>query len=91
MTYQVEMAPAAKRQIRKLPQATQDRILDRLEELANTPRPPGARLLENSEGLYRLRVGSYRVIYQIEDQVLMVMVVRVDHRSVVYRKLSRIF
>lgn len=91
MTYQVEMSPAAKRQIRKLPQTTQDRILDKLEELAKNPRPPGASILENTDGLYRMRVGDYRVLYQVEDQVLMVLVVRVDHRSVVYRKLSRIF
>ena len=89
MIYQVELAPAAKRQIRKLPQATQDRILDKLEELAATPRPPGAKRLENAQGLWRVRVGDYRVVYQVEDQVLMVLVVRVGHRRVAYRKLGQ--
>jgi mRNA interferase RelE/StbE len=49
------------------------------------PRPPGVVKMHGSEGYYRLRVGDYRVVYAIEDAVLLVLVVRIGHRRDVYR------
>ena len=86
MTYQVELAPAAVRQIKKLPRDVQQLVVQQLEELALNPRPNGVVKLEGAESLYRVRLGDYRIVYQIQDEVLLVTVVKVAHRREVYRK-----
>jgi len=85
MTYSVEIAPAAKRQIKKLSKDIQQLVIERLEQLAEIPRPPGVLKMEGEESLYRIRVGDYRIIYEIQDRVLLIVVVKVGHRSSVYR------
>lgn len=87
MSYEVEIAPAARKQIRKLSQKTQKRIVRRLEELEFNPRPAGTEKLAGSRDLYRSRVGDYRIIYRIEDAVLLVLVLKVGNRKEVYRNL----
>ncbi len=86
MSYQVELAPAAKRQIRKLDTTNRKRILDALEKLSADPRPSGVVKLTGEEDLYRIRVGTYRVIYDIQDPALTVLLVKVAPRRDVYRK-----
>lgn len=66
MTYEVEITPAAKRQIKKLTKSIQQLIVKRLEELVENPRPPGVLKMEGEENLYRVRVGDYRIIYQVQ-------------------------
>lgn len=85
MVYQVEITPAAKRQIKKLSQRVQKLIVERLEQLAINPRSSGVLKMESEEDLYRIRVGNYRIIYEIQDQVLLVIIVKVGHRGDVYR------
>jgi mRNA interferase RelE/StbE len=84
--YQVSFAPAADRQLRKLPQAVQKRIVRAVEGLQTNPRPPGAIKLQGEHDLYRLRAGDWRVVYQLADDRLVVLVVRIGHRGDVYRK-----
>jgi mRNA interferase RelE/StbE len=70
VTYRVEFAPLARRQIKKLPREVQKRIIERVEELSASPRPAGVIKLVSEENLYRVRVGEYRVVYQIRDREL---------------------
>jgi mRNA interferase RelE/StbE len=84
--YQVLFAPAADRQLRKLPQAVQRRIVRSMEGLQTNPRPPGAIKLQGEHDLYRLRAGAWRVVYQLADDRLVVLVVRIGHQGDVYRK-----
>ena len=86
MAYQVYILPAALRQLAKLPLSIQDQIQQRMDALADDPRPPGTKALAGQKGFYRIRAGDYRVIYQIKDEKLTVLVVRVGHRREVYRK-----
>jgi len=88
MTYTVEIRPAAERQIKKLTTVVQERIIERLEELELDPRPLGVKKLSGIDNLYRLRVGEYRIVYEIQDAVLLVLVVAVGHRREIYRDLS---
>ena len=53
--------------------------------LAANPRPPGVEKLAGPDDFYRIRVGDYRIIYQIQDDVLMILVVKIGHRREVYR------
>jgi mRNA interferase RelE/StbE len=86
MTYRVEVAPAALRQIRKLDSAAKRRVQAAIELLANQPRPSGAKKLVGGEGEWRVRTGDYRIIYEIHDNVLLVLVVAVGHRRDIYER-----
>jgi len=64
----------------------QERIRKDIDSLAHNPRPPGATAMQGTErGLIRIRVGDYRVVYQVKDRELIVLVVRIGHRREVYR------
>jgi mRNA interferase RelE/StbE len=83
--YAVVFAKAADRQLRKLPKNVQQRIVLEAESLSVNPRPVGSIKLEGEDELYRIRVGDYRVIYQIGDEQLIVLIVRIAHRKDAYR------
>lgn len=86
MTYHVEIAPAATRQLRKLDPQARRRIVTVLELLATDPRPAGAKKLEGGEGEWRVRTGDYRIVYEVDDEVLRVLVVAVGHQREIYRR-----
>lgn len=87
MKYAVEVAPAAGRQLRKLPKPAQRRIVSRLEALEEDPRPSAAKKLSGKRALYRVRVGSYRIVYRVNDQAVHVLVVKIGDRKAIYRKI----
>ena len=87
MIYGLEIVPAAQKELSLLPLKDRKRVDDRIRSLADHPRPRGAIALTGHKGLYRLRVGNYRVIYQIRDEVLRILIVKVGHRREVYRNL----
>jgi mRNA interferase RelE/StbE len=84
MQYRIELAPLAQRQFKKLDRAIQNRLLQRIEILSSNPRPPGVKKLTDEENLYRIQIGEYRVVYQIRDWVLTVVVVKIGHRREIY-------
>lgn len=77
--YRIELRPAAVRALRKLDPQARRRVQGAIVLLAQDPRPPGARALRGRPGL-RVRVGDYRIIYTIEDDVLVVVVVTLGYR-----------
>ena len=85
MSYQVIFSKGAARQFKKLPQNIQERIQIKIDDLAIEPRPNGVKKLEGEDSLYRIRVGDYRVVYEILDDILLVTVIKVKHRRSVYR------
>jgi len=86
MAYTIEIAPTARRQLRKLDHDTRRRVGRRIDSLAEDPRPNGVvKLTAVSPPLYRVREGDHRVLYAIEDDKLIVLIVRVAHRSEAYR------
>lgn len=85
MAYTVSLKPAAARQLRKLPPQVQDQLLPVIEALANNPRPSGVVKLEGPSGEYRVRSGDFRIVYTIQDEALIVFVVRIANRRDVYR------
>lgn len=85
MTYRVEFSPAAARQLRKLDTSARHSMNGVIALLAENPRPPSARRLVGGEGEWRVRTGDYRVIYDIDDGVLVVLVIAVGHRREIYR------
>ncbi|MDE3147635.1 MAG: type II toxin-antitoxin system RelE/ParE family toxin [Acidobacteriota bacterium] len=83
-TYQIEFRPAALRGLRKFDRSTQPRIQGAIALLSQDPRPPASRKLRGRDG-YRLRVGDHRIIYTIDDGVLLIVIVTVGHRREVYQ------
>ena len=83
--YLVVIAPTAKKEMARIPKTTLERIVKAIDSLADDPRPHGCLKLEGQENRYRIRVGDYRVIYSIEDDVLRVLIIRVRHRKDAYR------
>jgi mRNA interferase RelE/StbE len=79
--YRIEFKPSAARSLGKLPAQTRKRIAAKVNALAKNPRPPGVEKLSGAESLCRIRVGDYRIIYEIQDQVLLILVVKVGHRG----------
>lgn len=81
MTYRIQVAPAAVRQLRKLDTTARRRVQAAIELLAEHPRPSGAKMLVGGAGEWRVRTGEYRVVYEIRDDVLLVLVVTVGHSA----------
>jgi mRNA interferase RelE/StbE len=84
VSYAIQVLPAAVREIRKLPPEAKRRVHAVIELLADSPRPPAAKKLTGRPE-WRVRTGDYRVLYRIEDEVLVVVVVSAGHRREVYR------
>lgn len=82
--FELEFANSVRKDLRKIDRNEVSRILEEIEKLADDPRPNGCKKLANAE-LYRIRIGNYRVIYEIHDARLVVHVVKVGHRKDVYK------
>lgn len=85
MTYQISVTTSAARQLRKLDPQARRRVQAAIELLANEPRPPAAKQLVGGGGEWRVRTGDYRIVYEIHDGKLLVLVVAVGHRRDIYR------
>ncbi|TFC73604.1 plasmid stabilization protein [Cryobacterium sp. TMS1-20-1] len=82
--YRNELRPAAVESLRRIDPQDRGRVQGAIALLGEDPRPPGARALQGRDG-YRVRVGSYRIIYTIRNDILVVVVVTVGHRRDVYQ------
>ncbi len=82
--YKVNFAKSVKKDFKKIPKLEVAKILDAIDELAKNPRSSKSKKLKG-EKLYRLRVGNYRVIYDIQDEKLLVFIVKLGHRSDIYK------
>lgn len=87
MPYRVVVLPAARRHLARLDPTARRRVGALIDSLADAPRPAGMKALRGMPGLLRVRSGDYRVVYQVEDRELLVLVVAVGHRREVYRSL----
>jgi mRNA interferase RelE/StbE len=83
--YRIEITKTAKRELRALPANVAKRVDVRVASLAEDPRPVGVRKIVGAEDLYRVRVGDYRIVYEIQDATVLITIIRVRHRGDVYR------
>jgi mRNA interferase RelE/StbE len=83
--YSVEVSATAERQIRKMSRTSQIRVLRAIRDLAGEPRPPGSRKLRGYEDVYRIRVGTYRILYSVRKKRLLIIVLKVGQRKDIYR------
>lgn len=84
MTYRVVYRDVAERQLLRLDSSAQKRIVAAIDKLADAPRPSGCKKLADRPG-YRIRIGDYRVVYDIHDQIVTIEIIAIGHRSRIYR------
>lgn len=87
MAYRIQIKASAEKEIANLQRGDQRRVGSAIDKLASTPRPRGAQKLAATKDIYRLRVGRFRIIYEIVDRKLIVFVMKVGDRKDVYRGL----
>jgi mRNA interferase RelE/StbE len=85
MAYAIQSKPAALRQLEQLPRPVRNRIASKIEGLREDPFPAGCKKLSGLPDTWRVRVGDYRVIYQVHKGILLVLVLTLGHRREVYR------
>jgi mRNA interferase RelE/StbE len=83
--FEIVLERSAEKDLRRLSDNVHDRVIEGISTLASNPRPPGAKKLSGSASNWRIRVGDYRVLYEIADTVRIVRVYRVRHRRDVYK------
>jgi mRNA interferase RelE/StbE len=84
-SYKLLIKPSAAKEIESTPKKDRLRIIKRIQELSSDPRPPGCEKLSGHDDKYRVRQGTYRIIYSVSDVSLVVSVVKIGHRKGVYR------
>lgn len=85
MSYTVTYVSSAAKALRKLDRPTAQRLIRAIEGLAEDPRPPGCIQLAGGDGELRIRVGDYRIIYDVVDEELFILVLKVGHRRQIYK------
>ena len=86
MSYSIEFTNDAKRALKRLDKPVRLRVIEAIQALADTPRPPGVKALTNSSFL-RIRVGDWRIVYEVHDGRLVILVITIGHRGSVYRRI----
>ena len=85
--FEIQILPAARKQLERLPNRIRRTVAAKIDGLASNPRPQMAKPLKGTDDLWRLRVGDYRVIYQIQNRRLLVLILDLGNRRDVYRDL----
>ncbi len=85
MAYSIEITSSALKSLRAIPRDAQVRIRRAIDRLAEDPFPANVKKMAGEEHTYRLRIGDYRVVYEIHDRRLVILILRVGHRKDVYR------
>jgi mRNA interferase RelE/StbE len=84
-SYSVELTRTAEKQLRRIAKRDRSRLVQAIQGLADRPRPHGARKLQGYEDVFRIRVGQYRVVYEILEGRVIVIVLKVGHRKDIYK------
>ena len=85
MSYRIIIAKSVQKQIDKLPNSVRDRAIPKLQALSDNPRPAGAVKLKGYENQYRIRVGDYRILYEIDETAIAIKLLQCKHRKDVYK------
>ena len=84
-SYKIEVTKSAEKQLRKITKRDRAPVVEAMSCLSSDPRPKGCRKLRGYETIYRIRVGRYRIVYEIYDKKIVVVVLKIGHRKDVYR------
>lgn len=88
MSYRIEVKRSAAKALKNIPKADRKRIVDKIDSLAKSPPSPETSKMKGSNPFHKVRVGNYRIVYEIQEDVLLILVVKIGHRKDIYRNLS---
>jgi mRNA interferase RelE/StbE len=86
--YQIKWKNSAKKELKSLAKEIIPKIIKTVESLAENPYPTGIKKMVGSNNTYRIRVGEYRIIYNIESNLLIIEIIKIGHRQGVYKKIN---
>ena len=88
MSYQVEIKNSAAKALKRIPKAQRIRIVEKIDSIAeNLPNPETTKMKGNNP-FHRVRVGDYRIVYEIQEEILIILIVKIGHRKDIYRNLT---
>ena len=88
MIYTIELKKSAAKALRKLSKAAQRRIVAKLTEFETSPPPTEETKMKGNNPFHRVRIGDYRIIYEIQDDILVILILKIGHRKDIYRQIS---
>ena len=84
--YEIEITRTAEKRLKTIPRQERGRIVDAMLALSRDPRPRGSRKLQGYADVFRIRVGSYRILYSVEQRRLIIIILQVGHRGDIYQR-----
>ena len=88
MNYRIEVKRSAAKALKKIPKADRKRIAKKIDSLAESPPNPEITKMKGNNPFHKVRVGDYRIVYEIQENVLLILIVKIGHRKDIYRNLS---
>jgi len=88
LKYKIEFKSSAAKALRKIPKSDQKRIADKIDSLSENLPDPAVTKMKGDNPFHRIRVGDYRIIYEIQGDILLIVILKIGHRKEVYRRLS---
>jgi len=88
LSYRIEIKRSAAKALKKIPKANRKRIVDKIDSLAESPPNPDTTKMKGNDPFHKVRLGDYRIVYEIQEDVLVILVIKIGHRKDIYRNLS---
>ena len=88
MSYRIEVKKSAAKALKNIPKADRKRIVDKIDSLAESPPSPDITKMKGNNPFHKVRVGDYRIVYEVQEDVLLILIVKVGHRKDIYKNLS---
>ena len=88
MKYRIEFKRSAAKALQKIPRRDQKRIRDKIDSLSEGLPDPNITKMKGNNPFHRIRVGDYRIVYEIQDDILIIVILKIGHRKDIYRRLS---
>ena len=88
MSYRIEIKRSAAKALKEIPKANRKRIVEKIDSLAESPPNPDTTKMKGNNPFHKVRIGDYRIVYEIQEDVLVILVIKIGHRKDIYRNLS---
>ena len=88
LRYRIKVKKSAAKALKKIPKTDRKRIIEKIDDLAENPDGPDTIKMKGDNPFHRVRVGDYRIVYEIQDDVLLILIFKIGHRKDIYRNLS---
>ena len=88
MSYRIEIKRSAAKALKEIPKANRKRIVEKIDSLAESPPNPDTTKMKGNNPFHKVRIGDYRIVYEIQEDVFVILVIKIGHRKDIYKNLS---